>query len=74
MTAGNWGGWEYLTLIAGTFTGSLGEKRAGVRGWLLRGEEQGALPTSAASSLRAQEKLHEAGGRGKKALERVTPI
>jgi len=48
------------------------QKGLGVRGWLLQGEEQGALPTSAASSPRAQDKLHGAGRRCEKALEWVT--
>lgn len=43
-----------------------------MRGLLLRGEEQGALPASTVSSPRAQEKLHGAGERGEKAAERVT--
>lgn len=50
------------------------KKGLGIRGRLLRGEEQGALPISAASSRKAQEKLHGAGGSGEKALERVTLI
>lgn len=52
------------------FTGR--KKGLRVRGWLLQGEEQGTLPISAASSHNAQEKLHGSGGRGEKALERVT--
>ena len=45
MTAGNWGGWEHLTLVAGTFTGSLGEKRAGRERVVASGRGAGSPPS-----------------------------